>query len=353
MTMVDQELAPKDKTPAKFRLPEVDEQAAIIGRNGTGKTQLGNWLLSKQDLRAKPWIILNYKGDALINSISRARIIKHMDMPDAPGVYILNSNPGLKIQDESFLWRLWEEENTGLFIDEGYMVPKKDGGAFEALLTQGRSKHIPIITLSQRPVELCRFVFSEASHVALFHLNDERDVKTVTNFVPRDFPNWVPSEFAKQGRLPPYHARWYDQKGNDGQGARFILKPVPSADQIRKDIDAQLEPRTRMLLPPGLRSNELRRGTARKKEQCRGTQFDRLEFGELDHRRADGDGRDRAVRNRRDVSQGTAAQHGWRVSTMKIVNIELLSNPLNWVIVTLMVLIAGIAVHYVAISAQE
>lgn len=232
---------------AEFRLPDDNEHTVVIGRNGTGKTQLGLWTLSKQNLRAKPWIVLNYKGDELINSIERSRKIKHGDMPDAPGLYILNSHPGLKEHDERFLWGLWDNEDIGLFIDEGYMVPKKDGGAFEALLTQGRSKRIPIITLSQRPVELSRFVFSEASHVALFHLNDQRDVKTVTSFVPADFPTWLPSEFAKAGRLPPYHARWYDFKGNEGQGARFVLKPVPPADQIRKDIDAQLEPRTRML----------------------------------------------------------------------------------------------------------
>lgn len=245
--MADTETLSRPETQSKFRLPADDEHTAIIGRNGTGKTQLGIWTLSKQDLRDKPWVVINYKGDELINSISRARKIKHIDMPDHPGLYVLNSNPSLKAQDEAFMWNVWNAENIGLFIDEGYLVPSPKGGAFESLLTQGRSKRIPIITLSQRPVELSRFVFSEASHVALFHLNDERDVKTVTSFVPRDFPSWLPSEFEKQGRLPPYHARWYDFKGNQGQGARFVLKPVPPAEQIRKDIDAQLEPRTRML----------------------------------------------------------------------------------------------------------
>lgn len=222
-----------------FRFPNPDEHAAIVGRNGTGKSQFGAFVLSKRDLKNNINIIIDYKGEELFSRLERAREIDLNEHPDKPGLYILKSSPHLNDETESWLWGVWERENRGLFVDEGYMLP--DDGAFRAILTQGRSKHIPVITLSQRPVEISRFVFSEASHVALFHLNDERDEKTVKAFTPKGFVDWVPPAFEAAGRLPKYHARWYSIK----EDARFIVKPVPDADEIIEAIDAQLEPKHR------------------------------------------------------------------------------------------------------------
>lgn len=230
----------------KFYLPQSDEHTAVWGRNGTGKTQLAAWILSKQDFKHRPWVIIDYKGDELLNSLERSREIGFDEVPKKPGVYILHARPDEGEEMEAWLWKIWEHENTGIYADEGYLLPKSGGqafGAFDSIQVQGRSKRISAITLSQRPTKISRMVVSEASHVVMFDLNDNRDIKTAESIVPEGFATWIPAEYAKENDLPPYHARWYSVK----RKARFVLKPVPGAEEIRDAIDAQLEPRLRWL----------------------------------------------------------------------------------------------------------
>lgn len=223
----------------EFQFPRGGEHTAVWGRTGSGKTQLGAFLLSKKNLKHSRNVIIDYKGDELLNSLERTREIGLNEVPQKPGLYILHSRPDLDEDTEAWLWKIWEQEDIGLYVDEGYMIPQADKGAFAAILTQGRSKRIPVITLSQRPVHVSRFVISEAAHVVMFDLNDERDIQTTRGIVPRDFPYWVPPEFGTE--LPMYHARWYSVKSK----SRFVLRPVPGEDQIRDHIDRQLEPKLR------------------------------------------------------------------------------------------------------------
>jgi hypothetical protein len=218
----------------QFELPRDDEHTTIVGRNGTGKTQAGAWLLSKQDLKVKPWVILDYKGEEMLNSIARIRHIDFNEVPDKPGLYILHSRPDLGDETESWLWKVWQKENIGVFIDEGYMLPEIRKGAFSALLTQGRSKRTPVITLSQRPVRVDRAAFSEASHLIAFDLNDKRDHKSLEEVVPTGF---------MKETVPKFHSRWYSVK----KDKIWIMKPVPDADQIVDDINVQLEPKRKWL----------------------------------------------------------------------------------------------------------
>jgi Type IV secretion-system coupling protein DNA-binding domain len=213
----------------RFELPRDDEHTTIVGRNGTGKTQAGAWLLSEQSLQTKPWVILDYKGEEMLNSIPRIREIGFNEAPSQPGLYILKSRPDLDVDTENWLWRIWEKENTGVFIDEGYMLPEVRKGAFSALLTQGRSKRTPVITLSQRPVRVDRAAFSEASHLIAFDLNDKRDHKSLEEVVPTGF---------MKDAVPKYHARWYSVK----KDKTWIMKPVPEADQIVDTINEKLPP---------------------------------------------------------------------------------------------------------------
>src|SRR5262249_3098433 len=107
-----------------WRLPEDDEHTAIVGRNGSGKTQLGAWLLSKKDLRRDPWVIMDFKGEDIFNRLENTREIGFKEVPQKPGLYILRSAPHLQNETEDWLWQLWERENAGLLVDEGYMLPQ-------------------------------------------------------------------------------------------------------------------------------------------------------------------------------------------------------------------------------------
>jgi DNA helicase HerA-like ATPase len=226
----------------KFSLPRDDEHTTVVGRNGTGKTLLGAFLLAKRNLSATTQLIVDYKGEEIFAALDRAREIGFRDVPAEPGVYILRSRPDLTTQTEDWLWRVWDREHIGLMVDEAYMLPNPpQGGAFQGILTQGRSKRIPVITLTQRPVRVSPFAFSEASHVAVFDLNAKRDRQTVEDRTGEGFMSWLPSQFPKG--LPKFHSRWYAVK-TDG---RYVIKPVPAPKKIVELIDSQLKPKRRWL----------------------------------------------------------------------------------------------------------
>lgn len=220
--------------PVKFEWPRNDEHTAIVGRNGSGKTQLGAHVLSVRDYEKENWTIIDYKREQLFADLRNVRKIGFKDWPDEPGLYILHSAPHLENETEDWLWGRWERGKGGIYADEGYMLPQIQGGAFQGILTQGRSLRIPVITLTQRPVRVSPFAFSEASHIAVFDLNRRKDWQTIEENTAEGFADWLPAEF-EQG-LPPYHARWFAVK----KKASFVLKPVPSAKEIVAKLDDKL-----------------------------------------------------------------------------------------------------------------
>ncbi len=226
----------------KFALPANDEHTTIVGRNGCGKTQLGCFLLGMRDLKRERWVALDFKGDNLLNSIEHSKAVECLKVPRKPGLYIKQFRRAEANEIDDFLWRLWDEQETGIYIDEGYFVPQGEDGAYKGLLTTGRSRFTPVITLSQRPVRISRFALSEVSHVAVFDLNDRRDWRTLEEVLPQGFTDWLPAKFPGP-KLPKFHARWYSVK-TDG---KYVIEPVPSADEIRELINSQLEPNRRWL----------------------------------------------------------------------------------------------------------
>lgn len=219
------------------RLPNNTQRLVCVGRTGTGKTVAALWHLSNYDL-SRPWVCLNFKNDEHIDSIDKAQHIDFDFVPskkDRGGLYVLHPlpvdakappGPGKKSELEIYLWKIWERENIGVFCDEALLV----GGnpAFDACLTQGRSKRIPMIICTQRPVWITRFAFSEADFVQAFHLNDERDRDTVESFTPL-----ASEDFDDLGK---YQSFYYDVSEND----LVKLNPVPNMDAIRKTFDEKL-----------------------------------------------------------------------------------------------------------------
>lgn len=217
-----------------FRFPSNQQRVAVIGRTGSGKTQFGAWLLSQSGFDKQPYVVIDYKGDELLGSIDRVREIGLKELPKHPGLYTIRPTPSENDAVEEWLWKAWARERIGLYVDEGYALPDK--GAFQAILTQGRSKRIPVICLTQRPTWVSRFVFSEADFYAVFHLNDHRDRLTVQAFTPRE-------RMDLKNRLPDFHSYWYDV----GKDRVFQIKPVPDAETIVEAIDARLRPKKRTI----------------------------------------------------------------------------------------------------------
>jgi len=209
-----------------LRGPGDQDRLAIVGATGSGKTHAALWHLSKANYDVKPWIVYDFKGDDLINSIEGAHhMALHEELPKRPGVYVLH--PDIDDEDEldGHMRKIWARENMGVFIDEGYMVGKNSKG-FRRLLTQGRSKHIPLITLSQRPVWMDRFVFSESGFFQVFRLQHTGDLRKVNEFIP----------FPLARRLPEYHSYYYDVARNE----IGVMQPAPDQDAILDTFDMRL-----------------------------------------------------------------------------------------------------------------
>lgn len=216
----------------EFRLPTIEKRLTIVGSTGSGKTFAGIWHLSLADFSI-PWVIFDFKGDQLISEIGASEIDINGRVPTKAGLYVVRPLP--EIDDAAvtaFLWRVWERGNTGLYFDEGYMIGNRNP-AFNALLTQGRSKHIPMITLSQRPVWMSRFVFSEADYFQIFRLNDARDLQSVQQMISVDVSK----------RLDPYHSYYYDV----GQDCASKLKPVPNRAKLIETFNNRLGKTKRFL----------------------------------------------------------------------------------------------------------
>lgn len=216
-----------------IRLPKDSQHIIIIGRNGTGKTHAAVWHLAKSNFDVVPRVVFDFKGDELINEIDRAEHIDLSEVPRHPGIYIVHPTP-FDIDEglvEGYFWKMYERESIGGYIDESYMVGNSP--AFRTLLTQGRSKKIPLICLTQRPSWVTRFLFSEASYFQVFDLNDRRDKKTIESFVPVNL----------DARLPEYHSYYYEVH----RDKLTPLRPVPDKETILEEIETKLGKRRRML----------------------------------------------------------------------------------------------------------
>lgn len=215
-----------------YRLPGLSHRHTIIGRTGSGKTQMGAWALSHAPFDVQPWIIVDYKRDELLNACPHIVEIGLDEVPKVPGLYIVHPRPSDEEAVENWLWRVHSTGHTGLYIDEGYMVP--DLGALRAILTQGRSLRIPLTILTQRPVWVTRFAISEADFYTVFAMNSLRDKRIVEDFLPRG---------ALDQQLPQFHSVWYDVAKN----RLLTVKPVPEAEEIVERLHDRLKPKRRAI----------------------------------------------------------------------------------------------------------
>lgn len=221
--------------------PTDEQRTIILGRTGSGKTFFACHLFSGQNFHEMPWVIIDYKGDSLINTIVKQNKIKEVKPtekpPTKPGIYIMHPRPHLDDEAlENWLMRVWAQENIGLYIDEGYALPQK--AAFDMILTQGRSKKIPVIALYQRPVYMSRFAVAQADFFAAFDQNDERDLKTTQAFIkPAVAPDG--SEITVYYELDRYYCLWY----NVSEGKTSVLRPAPARNAILATFRDRLQPK--------------------------------------------------------------------------------------------------------------
>lgn len=216
-----------------FTLPGGDSRTTVIGASGSGKTTCGTWLLSQMRFDIRPWIAVDFKREDIFDMVGFPPI-KQLSVADKPpkakGLYLISPRPDQDEDLEEFLWRIWHRENIGLYIDEAALMPDRD--AWRAILQQGRSKRIPVIACTQRPVDVKRALFSEASYFACYRLQDRRDARVIEGFMPADLSS----------PLPPYHWQYYDVQRN----TLLHMSPVPPkpavADALRAKLPFEVRP---------------------------------------------------------------------------------------------------------------
>lgn len=215
--------------PATF--PDDTQRLTIIGRTGSGKTQVGLWHLSQRSITSKPWIIVDFKRDRKIAEIPYLKEVDFRNPPPRePGLYVIRPVPENDEEDvDKFLYYIWQYGNTGLFVDEGTMIGKLR--SFRAILTQGREKEIPLITLSQRPFDLTTYIWSESEFFQILALQFRRDFQRIAEF------SSVTEEQVRQ--LKPYWSLWYEV----GTDQTRLFRPVPDRAKILETFRVRLAPK--------------------------------------------------------------------------------------------------------------
>lgn len=208
-----------------MKIPDDDSRSVVLGSTGSGKTTCGAYLLAYSGWKHRPTFILNWKGDVLLNKFPAKPMSLTDRIPEEPGFYMIHLLPDDDDDLAAFFYRCWMHENVIIYVDEATNVPRYGaaGKWFRACLTQGRSKNIQMIICSQRPVDLDKYVFSEANYFFVYNLNWVEDRKKLLGYIDGSPIN----------RLDRFYFRWYDV----GEQATVIFRPVPTGPEIVKLIE--------------------------------------------------------------------------------------------------------------------
>ncbi len=219
----------------KMNFPDDTQRLVLVGTTGSGKTHGALWHLSRRDYDEKPWVIYDWKLDEFINSLPGTfELDVNAPAPKHPGLYVVHPVPDDDDDAvEAQMVDIWREEDIGVFVDEGYMVSSKNRG-FRKLLTQGRSKHIPMIVATQRPVWMDKFVFTESEFKQVFRLQSADDWKKMSEYIPQ--MNSLVRLHPLTGKSRKHWSYYYD--GTEDRVE--ILRPLPDQAVIRATFAAKL-----------------------------------------------------------------------------------------------------------------
>lgn len=170
--------------------------------------------------------MLDFKGEELFAALDLTPWDITQPLPVEPGIYWLRVLPGQESDVSQFFLNCYNTTDILIFTDEGYMLPYQDRWV-RACLTQGRSKRIEMITLTQRPVKIDVFFLSEASYMGVFRLNVKDDRKRVSEYM----------DGLEIPRLPSFHCLWYDVALDDAT----VFEPVPPARELIEAFREEIE----------------------------------------------------------------------------------------------------------------
>jgi DNA helicase HerA-like ATPase len=171
---------------------ELGKRALIIGKSGSGKSMLAMQLLL-DTVRENPEIgvlIVNHKNEKDLNRILPPckKIPSRFRIGDRINIVPLLGDKDDDLAVNKLLLDIYHNaerkghKGTIVLIDEGLMINPRNKEML-ALQTQGRSKDISVITLSQRPKYISLFTVTQASYVYIFNVMGTQDVKTLEEVI--------------------------------------------------------------------------------------------------------------------------------------------------------------------------
>lgn len=230
-----------------MRVPGNTHRLVGLGRTGSGKTIALLWFLylalcynlDKED--GIPYVFVDIKGDDNFNKIRKAcgKTIKEINygtVPKKAGLYYLKVDMFDMEGLEKWLIKVYQQGNCGLFIDEGYAIPRMSK-AFTAILTQGRALNIPCIVLYQRPVYMTKFAIAQADFFVCLDQNMWSDKLQTYEYVPKDII-YKGQKINVKSDIPRFHFLYYDVGENEMQ----LFKPAPPPNELVKLYKAKLKP---------------------------------------------------------------------------------------------------------------
>jgi len=211
-----------------MNLPDDTQRHLIIGRTGSGKTQLGAHMLSLRNWHRMPWVVLNFKDDELLNRLPGVTELGGLTLPHPKkmraGLWM--ARPDIDDWDgtEALMADAWRRTHIGLYIDEALPLAQPRHPALRRILTQGRSRRVPVVAGSQRPVDLDRYLFSESEFMSVMDLTDDRESDRIREMTGVQLD---------MSRLPRFHSYYLDRLGK----RLTIVTPVPKYDEILETFD--------------------------------------------------------------------------------------------------------------------
>lgn len=184
------------------------ERAVVAGRSGSGKSTLAKWLLLNSPGH---WVIINPKWTRAYDTLPGVVKIKGFNMPKIDDAIYKNrfvvvdptqAQASMEVMD-AFIQHIHDSTmNMGVVVDELYTIHNngKAGDGLISLLTRGRELKQSFLGLTQRPVWVSPFVFSESNYICEMSLNLLSDRKRMYEFIGHE---------KAEEKLPPHEWLWY------------------------------------------------------------------------------------------------------------------------------------------------
>lgn len=191
------------------RLVLYRDRVALVGETGSGKSEFLRWLFEQTRCRRlfvdpkHSWSIRGVEPVHHVADIRWAEPVIHVRPP---------------WQDRAFSDELYKEAfrrlpvlgQSATFTDESYGVSMAAwlSSGIATMQTQGRELNLGHVAAIQRPVNVNREIYTEASHIIVFRGLDDDDLQTLR----RGF-TWLPLEQLRElfYALPRYGYLWVDR----------------------------------------------------------------------------------------------------------------------------------------------